>query len=153
MIRLRPLICWVFNFMEVWKKITGFDFYEVSTLGRVRSLKFGKEKILIGGKNRGGYKCFNIKDNNGKVHFKTVHRLVAIAFIENKEKYEFINHLNKDKNNNSVDNLEWCSIRENNTHMRLSMKRTSKYTGVHFDKARSKWYTIVTGKQIGRAHV
>ncbi len=129
--------------MEVWKKVTGFKNYEVSNLGNLRynnGIKINNHK---GGINRGGYKCFNIISDTGKVHFKTIHRLVAIEFIENINNYDFVNHIDKDKLNNSVDNLEWCNSRENNSHMRLSMKRSSKYTGVYFDKARGKWYATI----------
>ena len=129
--------------MEVWKKITGFKNYEVSNLGRVKSLKGKQEKILKGGYTRTKYKCYNLISDSGKLYFKSVHRLVAIEFIENKNNYDFVNHIDKDKNNNCINNLEWCSSRENNTHMRLSIKRTSKYTGVYFDKSRRKWYATI----------
>ena len=134
---------------EIWKVITGFEDYEVSNLGRVKSLKGIKPKILLGGYNRGGYKCFNLRSKEMKTYFKTVHRLVAIAFIKNETNLDFVNHIDKDKNNNCVSNLEWCNSRENNTHMRKTMSRTSKYTGVYFDKSRGKWYSTIkhNGKQ------
>lgn len=134
--------------MEVWKKVKGFESYEVSNLGRLISLKGKEPKVLIGGVNKGGYKCYNIRNEN-KTYFKTIHRLVAIAFLENNNNLDFVNHINKDKKNNKVDNLEWCNSRENNTHMKLSFSKSSKYVGVYFDKSRGKYYSTIkfNGKQ------
>ena len=128
---------------EVWKKVSGFECYEVSNLGRLISLKFNKRTILKGGYNRKGYKMYNLRSKDGKTYYKTIHRLVAIAFIDNINNLDFVNHIDKDKNNNNVNNLEWCNSRENNTHMKMSIKKTSKYTGVYFDKNRSKWFSTI----------
>jgi hypothetical protein len=95
---------------EVWKIIKGFESYNVSNLGRIKSL-FGKEKILKQSLNRDGYMKINL---NGTT-FNT-HRLVAGAFLENKENKPQVNHLNKKRCDNRVENLEWVSIQENNDH-------------------------------------
>ena len=99
--------------MEQWKEIAGYEgLYEVSDQGRVKSLKFGKEKILKPVKNPRGYLQVNLcKD--GHVKRSTVHRLVAEAFIPNTQGLETVNHKDEVKSNNAVSNLEWMSQKDN----------------------------------------
>ena len=99
--------------MEQWKAIAGYEgLYEVSDLGMVRSLKFGKERILKPGKTHSGYLLVNLcKDGHTKPIL--VHRLVAEAFIQNPNNLETINHKDEVKTNNVASNLEWMSIADN----------------------------------------
>lgn len=95
---------------EIWKPVAGYENYEVSNLGNVKSLNYkrtGKERILKPGKNRKGY-LFVFLCRNGKMKYFSVHRLVAEAFIPNSEGFEQINHKDEVKTNNCVENLEWC---------------------------------------------
>ena len=111
---------------ERWKPIFGYDgMYEVSDLGRVRSLKFGKVRILSASKNNSGYlQVVLCKD--GKVKHLLIHRLVAQAFIENDNIFNTeINHRNEDKTENKVSNLEYCDSRYNNTYNDLSWRKKS----------------------------
>ena len=99
--------------METWKAIAGYEgIYEVSDLGRVRSLKYGKEKILKPGKNQGGY-LHVVLCKDGQSKTITVHRLVADAFVPNPNNLETINHKDEVKTNNTVTNLEWMSQKDN----------------------------------------
>ena len=105
--------------METWKTIAGYEgLYQVSNLGRVKSLNYnhtGIERILMSRKNRGGYLYVNLhKDGQRKTI--TVHRLVATAFISNPRNLETINHKDEVKTNNTVSNLEWMSIKDNNNY-------------------------------------
>lgn len=98
--------------MEMWKPISGYEgLYEVSNFGRVKSLKFGKEKILTPGNYKGYLSVQLCKD--GKRKMMRVHRLVAEAFIPNPNKLETVNHKDEDKTNNSANNLEWMSSVDN----------------------------------------
>lgn len=99
--------------MEHWKSIAGYEgLYEVSDLGRVKSLWYGKEKILKPGKNTQGYLIVNLcKD--GHVKSVRIHRLVATSFIPNTNNLETVNHRDEDKTNNAASNLEWMSKRDN----------------------------------------
>lgn len=102
----------MFNYMvEIWSDIEGFGgCYQVSNFGRVKSLKFGKEQILKVKKDR--YLRIGLcKD--GKQKFYMVHRLVALAFIPNPYNLPEINHIDEDKTNNKVENLEWCDRKYN----------------------------------------
>lgn len=99
------------NKEEIWKAIEGYEDYEISSLGRVKSLandKSRKEKILKPMKHRDGYLFVHLyRDRKYKRFY--VHRLVATAFIPNPEGFEQINHKDENKINNVVDNIEWVS--------------------------------------------
>jgi len=101
---------------EIWKSIEGYEgIYEVSNLGRVKSLKFNKEKYLKNSLNRDGYVIAHLSKNAITKSF-TLHRLVSLLFIDKVDGKDYINHINGDKLNNKVDNLEWCTIKENVNH-------------------------------------
>lgn len=100
---------------EAWKEVLGYDtLYEVSNLGRVRTrrhdeLGYTKEYRFVEPCDNGkGYLRFNWKVG-GKQKTAYLHRLVAEAFIPNPEGLNEINHLDEDKTNCRVDNLEWCT--------------------------------------------
>ena len=95
-----------------WKQIPGYDNYEVSDTGLVRSLKSGKERILSPGKLRNGYLMVTLH-KDGKRKGMQVHRLVAEAFIPNPLGLETVNHKNEDKSDNEASNLEWLSLTDN----------------------------------------
>lgn len=109
--------------IEEWKDIKGFEgLYMVSSFGRVKSLprqratpKGGrymtKETILKGFTNKGYVYVLLYKD--GKNHSKKVHRLVAQTFIPNPSDKPHVNHLDYDKTNNRLENLEWATCQEN----------------------------------------
>ena len=101
---------------EYWKPVVGYEgLYMVSNWGRVKSIKFGKERILKPGTNNYGYLLVMLcKD--GKIKGFTVHRLVAEAFLPNPHNYPCVNHKDENKQNNNVSNLEWCSAQYNNTY-------------------------------------
>ena len=98
--------------MEIWKNIENYPDYMVSNLGRVKSIKFGKEKLLKHSKDKYGY--FKVLlSKNGKSKNLKIHRLVAKAFIPNPDNKEFIDHINTNKTDNRVENLRWCTCKEN----------------------------------------
>lgn len=113
---------------EIWKAVKGYEgLYEVSNLGNVRSLDkvikskhngttLRKGRILTPfyEEKKGYYQVALTKD--GKVKKYRVHRLVAIAFLENPFNYTDVNHKDENKINNNVDNLEWCTRKYNNNY-------------------------------------
>ena len=116
---------------EIWKDIEGFEgLYQVSSYGRVKSLNYRrtcKEGILKPLKDRGEYLHVNLcKD--GKMKHYPVHRLVATAFVENPEGYTEVNHKDENKQNNCMENLEWCSRLYNNTYNGRAKKAGKKNT-------------------------
>ena len=101
---------------EVWKDITGYEgLYQISNLGKVKSLNYkrtGKEKILKTSKNNNGYLSVLLYKNKESKKF-LLHRLVANAFIKNPNNYPYINHKDENKENNIINNLEWCTHQYN----------------------------------------
>lgn len=96
------------------KDIVGFEkYYNISDKGEVFSKRSGKYLKLSHKKNGYVYIELNV---DGKVTYKRVHRLVAEAFIPNPNNKPFVNHIDGNKSNNSVDNLEWVTGSENNIH-------------------------------------
>ena len=110
---------------EYWKPVVGYEgLYMVSNFGRVKSFRFGKERIMKLVPNRCGYLCVNLYKNNIKKSYK-VHRLVAEAFLPNPYNLTEVNHRDENKLNNNVDNLEWCT-NEYNINYGTRTERYSK---------------------------
>jgi hypothetical protein len=144
--------------MEIWKDIVGYEgLYQVSDLGRVRSL----DRIIKGNKGSEYLKkgkilkqTFNLKKYSqvnlskyGVDYHKRVHRLVAETFIPNPEMKPQVNHIDGNKNNNHVINLEWNTESENVIHAyRLGLNVRSKFAG----KERRPVYQLKDGKIINR---
>ena len=140
--------------MEVWKKIEGFENYEVSNYGNIRRLylkgyKYRKPVFQLGYCsvtfvfNKTGFKKFQI------------HRLVAMAFMPNPENKRCLNHINGIKTDNRVENLEWCTHSENEIHSyRVLKKKTNgilrrKIKVEDIEKIKSLCKSGLTQKEVG----
>lgn len=113
---------------EIWKDVHGYEgCYQVSNLGNVKSLSriihrnvpstgnFRCKERILKTDNVKGYLRVTLSNNKKKKRF-FIHRLVAIAFIENKYDKPFVNHIDSNPLNNKADNLEWCTQKENIAH-------------------------------------
>ena len=117
--------------MELWKTIeeTG-GLYSVSNFGNVRrnehytivkpniqkqkeTIQFYKEKVIKPYIDSTGYKVVRIRTKDGKDIVRKIHRLVALAFVDNPNGYDTVNHIDENKTNNTADNLEWCTAKYN----------------------------------------
>lgn len=111
---------------EIWKDILGYeDYYQVSNLGNIKSKDrnivrndftyLRKGKIFRKSIDSLGYEVVGLTINSKTINYK-VHRLVAINFIPNLDNKLYINHIDGIKNNNWINNLEWCTSSENSLH-------------------------------------
>lgn len=101
---------------EIFKQVKDYEgYYEISNIGNVRSTSYKGTKLLKPAKTKRGYLNVIFCVNQVKVH-KLIHRLVAEAFIPNPRNLEQVNHINGNKEDNTVENLEWCTSEYNNQH-------------------------------------
>jgi len=99
--------------MEVWKTIENYERYKISSNSKIIDTK--KNKILVPYDNK-RYKRVPLTDCLGKQKHFYVHRLIALSFIPNIKNKPFINHIDGNPSNNSIENLEWCTHKENMRH-------------------------------------
>jgi hypothetical protein len=96
---------------EEWRPVPGHEAYEISNLGRVRTVRYLRKRP-----DRAGYLRIAISKNGKCVRQASIQRLVAETFIENTDGKPEVNHIDGDKSNNRVDNLEWVTPSENRLH-------------------------------------
>lgn len=149
---------------EVWKRIENYPLYYVSNFGRIKSderrVRYvhycGKEMFrILKGKilslSKGFYAQVGLKNEGKRQKTHLVHRLVAEAFIENDKNKPFVNHKDGNKLNNRVENLEWCTYRENTDHAvannlvaygnRSNKSKLTEYQVVEIKSLLAKGYT------------
>lgn len=143
---------------EVWRSVVGYEgLYEVSNLGRVRSLDriqynpvaathqtFHPGHIMNGVVSHRGYRMVMLRDVNGKRKNCSVHRLVAMAFIPNPNNLPFVNHKNYNQLDNRVENLEWCTEYDN-----VHYGRADRIRQAHQPKNKAVLQFSLDGKLLG----
>jgi hypothetical protein len=120
---------------EYWKKIEDYD-YLISTEGRVKN----KDGIFMNGgiNSKTGYRYVILSIGKKKYNLK-IHRLVALAFIPNPNNLPMVNHINKNRLENSVSNLEWCTTLYNNQSI-----NTIKNIGYVYQRPTGNWQAKIT---------
>lgn len=127
-------------FDEIWKDVVGYEgLYQVSNLGRIKALCVEKyrgkykhrrpESLLRPKTHRDGYMCATLCNNKINRMFQ-MHRLVATAFIPNPENKPQVNHIDGNKANNQVENLEWVTAAENTRHSYANGLQKGKLTEI-----------------------
>lgn len=133
---------------EIWKPIRSFENrYEVSNFGNVYSIK--RNKLLVQTPSYQDYRGYNqvcLFGEDQKKHTKLVHKLVAEAFIPNPNNLPQINHINGNKFDNRVDNLEWCTASYNTKHAYDNNLNNIKNTVAKVNKRMFGYVLIVTVK-------
>jgi len=155
---------------EIWKDIKDYKgIYQVSNLGRVKSIarkvkhsrgnhsyyQYQQERLLSANQKSNGYLEYSLCKDSKRTH-KYIHRLVADAFIDNPNNLPVVNHIDEDKQNNKVDNLEWCTVSYNNTYgTRIDRKvkntdyrKNSRKIIGEKNNIRIVFYSIVAAKKI-----
>lgn len=124
---------------EIWKDIQNYEgLYQISNKGRIKRLSgkcLGKagtyrsvsESILTNFPNKSRYNYLYVNLNNNGIKQFRVHRLVAIHFIDNPNNLEQVNHIDGNKSNNTVENLEWCTNQENMDHSKKNNLHKSRF--------------------------
>ena len=120
---------------EIWKDVKGYEgLYKISNYGEVWSVR--KQGLLKKGKCATGYYSVSLYKNKKKKTF-TIHRLVAIHFIDNPFKKPCVNHMDESRTNNHYSNLEWCTYEENmnwgTAIERRKTKRSKQIVGINID--------------------
>lgn len=126
--------CYLTMFKEIWKPVVGYEgLYEVSSIGRIKSLKrivrnnggyrTTPELIKKNSIDRSGYEFVWLWNKSGRIH--RVHKLVALAFIPNIENKPCVDHINGNRRDNRVENLRWCSHKEN-SNFEIARERLSQ---------------------------
>ena len=139
---------------EIWKNIESYEgLYQVSNLGRVKSLKYNKQRILKTPSDAYGYSVCNLSSKGKQKIFK-VHKLVAMAFLNHTPNGHntVVDHINNLKIDNRLENLQITSQRENTS--KDKKKGSSKYVGVYWKKNCNKWVSKIwingKSKHLGR---
>ena len=149
---------------ELRRDIFGYEGqYLVTSFSRILSLKYGKERELKPCKDKYGYLHVVLcKDGKGKCYY--VHRLIAEAFIPNPEKKPQVNHINGDKTDNRIENLEWVTSSENRQHAYdtgLQLKGENHGSAKHpdlvihkiFEMAKQGKTQTVIAKEVGYSQI
>lgn len=129
---------------EYWKNIKGLEGeYQISNLGRIRHINIIKDRIV------GGYNQITIRKKDYKIH-----RLVAEAFIDNPNNLPQVNHKDENKQNNNVDNLEWCDARYNINYGSRTQKQIetfkNKFNKDFEFKSKLQKNAIINGRKVAK---
>ena len=137
-LKIKKLELEIFNdlYFECFLPIGDFDNYFVSNFGNIKNRK--TNRILKPSNDKDGYKYVVLSKNGIKKTFK-VHRLVGIAFLENPENKQMIDHIDNNPANNIVKNLRWCSQKENQSNRDKTKLNTTGFKGVCFNKPTNKY--------------
>ena len=119
-------------------KVEGFSGYLISKCGKVYNTK--RNIYMKFSKDKDGYLYLKLWKNK-KYYTRRLHRLLAIAFIDNPnvDEYNIIDHMDGNNQNNNLENLRWCNKSINNRNQKLLKRNTSGHQGIRFEVASNQW--------------
>jgi hypothetical protein len=126
--------------IEDYVEIDGFPNYMIDENGNIYTKKL--KRLLKPQKSKDGYMCINLYKNEGKPTSFSIHKLVALTFVDNPDNKPHINHINNIKNDNRAENLEWVTVAENNQHSYDTSERKGTRKIVKYE------YFIVNGVKL-----
>ena len=138
---------------ERWEWVKGYEnLYKISNYGNIKSFHIdlnGKE--LLKYKAKDGYYSISLFKDGNECKIR-IHRIVALTFIKKDIKYNIVNHIDSNKENNHVDNLEWCDHDKNNKHKNFNLElhnhNTSGYKHISYRNSINKWRFKITINKI-----
>jgi hypothetical protein len=144
-LKLRDFYLLIMEEKEIWKTVIGFEDYQVSSLGRVKSLKFGRKKILKPSKSKKGYSKIYLSNKTHKKRIP-VHQLIAITFLNHVPCgfLKVVDHIDNNPSNNTLSNLQIVTNRINSSKNTKNIY--SKLTGVTFNKNINKYVSLFKAK-------
>ena len=131
-----------------FKQIENYPNYMVSNMGHIYSKTSGK---ILKPKTDRGYKRVKLC-NNGTHKYLSVHRLVALAFIPNPENKRQVDHINQNKENNSISNLRFCTHTENQINKDISIHNKSGHKNICWRKGNNKWRVCIKRNNKSKDH-
>lgn len=131
--------------MEEFRSISGYENYEVSNLGRVRNISTNRIRKNV--LTSDGY--LTVKFYN---ETKQIHRLVALAFLDNPLGKKLVDHINNKRDDNRVVNLRWATNPENGANCKMNKNNTSGYNGLRYDKDFEKWCVSFNASSFGQRY-
>ena len=140
---------------EIWKDIAGYEgLYQISNIGMIKSLCNGKERILKAGNNGLGY-MFVYLCNDGKKKMYYIHRLLAEAFIPNPDNLPTVDHIDRNRTNNTVENLRWATQKEqiansNRTNQKIAVAKSNSIPVSQYTKSGVFVATYTSGLEAER---
>lgn len=136
----------LFVMEEIWKDVVGYEgMYQISNMGNIVSLKYNKIKRLKTLTHNQGYKMVRLY-KNGKGSTIKIHRLVALSFIDKNLPNNHslvVDHINNEKSDNRLENLQIITTRQNNIKEGRYSKGSSKYVGVYWCNTKMRFLSFI----------
>ena len=117
--------------LKEFKILENYPDYKIDRNGDIVSTKRKSDRLINGKSDKDGYREYHLRDKNGKSVYVRGHRLVAMAWIENPDSLEVVNHKDGNKANNEASNLEWCTVKYNTQHAYDNLGREGNNGGMN----------------------